>query len=193
MCREERCTVCLQELPKSTTRRRLNSDATKHVVPVLRELAGRSFQAECVSALLPCSDDVFLCRACFRKAERLLQLRKEMCGLECQLAERLKQSGEQRGLGLVPAELKTLPPTASDQSTTPRPQRHSTPRRVSALKRRALDTEHADGEAVPTPRRRPSSPSQAPPPKRRALDTPSRRFMQQTHVTGSPAVAVSLV
>ena len=41
--KEERCIVCLSDVPKGTMRRRLYSEATKYVVQVLRELGGQSF------------------------------------------------------------------------------------------------------------------------------------------------------
>ena len=193
--KEEHCTVCLKFLPKSNTRRKLNSESTKHVVPVLREVVGRNFRAELVSALLPDRDDTFLCRQCFRNAEKLQRLRRELFGLECKLVDLLKQSRIKRGLGPdVDVELETAPsaaphtPTASEGSPKPGLLHPSTPLRVSALKRRTLDTGHV--EQIPACSTT-WSPDQPPPTKRRALDTPSRRFVQQAHVASSPSVAVS--
>ena len=194
--KEEHCTVCLKHLPKSSTRRKLNSESTKHVVPVLREVAGRNFRAELVSILLPDSDDTFLCRQCFRNAEKLQQLRRELLGLECKLVDLLKQSKLQLGLGPdVDVELETAPsaaphtPTASEGSPKPGLQHPSTPLRVSARKRRTLDSGHVAQLPACSAT---GSPGQPPPTKRRALDTPSREFMQQAHVASSPSVAVSL-
>ena len=70
--KEERCVVCLSDVPKSTMRRRLCSEATKHVVlvllvsiragvgwvwlarlQVLRELGGRSFPVSICLRELP--------------------------------------------------------------------------------------------------------------------------------------------
>ena len=51
--KEERCIVCLSDVPKSTMRRRLYSEATKHVVQVLRELGGRSFPVSICLCELP--------------------------------------------------------------------------------------------------------------------------------------------
>ena len=66
--KEERCIVCLSDVPKSTMRRRLYSEATKHVVQVLRELGGRNFPVSAQAALLPDANNTFLCRPCFRNA-----------------------------------------------------------------------------------------------------------------------------
>ena len=66
--KEERCIVCLGDVPKSTVRRRLYSEATKHVVQVLRELGGRSFPVSARAALPLDAVDTFLCRPCFRNA-----------------------------------------------------------------------------------------------------------------------------
>jgi len=64
-------------------------------------------------SILPHSDGTFLCRPCFRNAEKLLQMRWDGCKLEDKLAELLKQLGEQQGLSLnVSGELKTPPPHA---------------------------------------------------------------------------------
>ena len=51
--KEERCIVCLSDVPKSTMRRRLYSEATKHVVQVVRELGGRSFPVSICLRKLP--------------------------------------------------------------------------------------------------------------------------------------------
>ena len=195
-CKEERCAVCMKHLPKSSARRKLNTESTNHVVPVLREVAGRNFDAGLVSVLLPNDDNAFLCRQCFRNAEKLLQLRKDLYDMECKLVGLFKQTGIQRGLCPdVDVELATPPPvphhspTATEGIPEPSCPHPQTPIRVSALKKRALDTRLE--EQIPSGCSI-SSPIQAPLPKRRALDTPSRRFMEQTHVTSSPAVAVSL-
>ena len=60
-----KCVVCLAELPRSTSRRRLTSDSNKHIIPVLREIGHRVFSA--VNELLPETNDTCLCRPCFRR------------------------------------------------------------------------------------------------------------------------------
>ena len=113
-CKEEHCVVCLIDLPKSSTRRRLHSESTNHIVPVLCKVTCQSFPAEIVSALFPCGSDLYLCRPCFKNAEKLLQLRNEVFALECKLADLLKISVKQRELNSnVPA------PAASDGSLIP--------------------------------------------------------------------------
>ena len=51
--KEERCIVCLSDVPKSSMQRRLYSEATKHVVQVLCELGGRSFPVSICLRELP--------------------------------------------------------------------------------------------------------------------------------------------
>ena len=51
----DRCVVCFAEVPKSTLRRRLNSDSTRHVIPTLQDVVSRS-----MSLNLPSTDDTFL-------------------------------------------------------------------------------------------------------------------------------------
>ena len=102
-----KCVVCLAELPRSTSRRRLTSDSNKHIIPVLREIGHRVFSA--VNELLPETNDTCLCRPCFRK---LIRLRQDAYNLEMNLADRLKQSGESHGLlpndRLVSADWNTM-------------------------------------------------------------------------------------
>ena len=95
----DRCVVCLADVPKRTERRRLNSASSKHVSLVLHDI-GSSFLPHdgAPESFLPRTDDTFLCRSCFRSAEKLLRLKKEVYELELELSGLLKRSGEARGL-----------------------------------------------------------------------------------------------
>ena len=63
---------------------------------VLREIGHRVFSA--INELLPETNDTCLCRPCFSDSEKLIRLRQDAYNLEMNLADRLKQSGESRGL-----------------------------------------------------------------------------------------------
>lgn len=189
MSKEERCIVCRKDVPKSTMRRRLYSEATKHVVPVLHEIGGDIFPVQCVSSILPNTDATFLCRPCFRDAEKLLRLRKEVSQLESQFAEHLTLSGEQRGFRKSAPTAPRTPPLKQTGTKQPYASAHPALQgKRPAQKRPATGTKH--GSTPTRPRR--ASPSPSPPTKRLALGTPSKQYMKQTHVTRSPAVAVSV-
>ena len=178
------CILCLTDVPKSTQRRRLNSPASQHVAITVREIAS-SLDKTSPSLLLPHAMDTFLCRQCFTSVEKLTSLRNEASKLELTIVRQLERSGEMRGLysSLTPTQCNTAEAQRSPTATSliPRAQHQSqrSKRPASAL---------AIGEQT-TPTRTPSTP---PLPKRlRASDTPCRQYLQQTVVTGSPAVAVS--
>lgn len=169
-------------------RRRLYSQATKHVVPVLHEIGGDIFPVQCVSSILPNTDATFLCWPCFRDAEKLLRL-KEVSQLESQFAEHLTLSGEQRGFRNSAHTTPRTPPFKQTGSKQPYAPAHPVLQgKRSAQKRPVTGTKHGSTPTHP----RHASPSPAPPTKRLALDTLSKQYMKQTHLTRSPAVAVSV-
>ena len=110
------CVVCLADVPKSTMRRRLNSASSKHVSHVLHDLGSRLAHEGASHSFLPDTDDTFLCRPCFRSAEKLLRMKKEVHELELELSELLKRSGEAKGL-----HVSTEPTLATARSPTARP------------------------------------------------------------------------
>ena len=81
MATHKRVLHCLAHLPKSFAQRRLNSELTKHVVPVLCEASARRR-----SVILGVSDRLVCC-CCFRDVEKLLRLRKVVEELEDDLPE----------------------------------------------------------------------------------------------------------
>ena len=68
-----KCVVCPAELFRSSSRRRLTSDSTKHINPVLREIGHCVFST--VNELLPETNDMCLCHSCFSDSEKLIRLR----------------------------------------------------------------------------------------------------------------------
>ena len=111
MSSEECCCVCRIDVPKSTMQRRLYSEATKHVVPVLHGIGGGIFLLNaCLLLILPNTDATFLCWPCMRDEEKLIRLRKEVSQLESQFSEHLTLLGEQWGLSKnAPTVPRTLP------------------------------------------------------------------------------------
>ena len=87
--KEERCIVCVSDVPKSSMQRRVYSEATKHVVQVLCELGGRSFPVSARAALLPDVDDTFPCCPCFRNTATTVFV---LCTFCCHLILRLLSS-----------------------------------------------------------------------------------------------------
>ena len=82
------CLTYQAERLQANNRRRLHSDSTKHLVPLLQELVCHP------SARLVLHNDIFLCRPCpcFRKLEKLQKLREDARKLEEELKEALLRS-----------------------------------------------------------------------------------------------------
>ena len=66
------CIVCETTLANSNSRRRLASESTRHVIPVLVSLGSGD---QYVSAI---ENGVFIFRQCFRDTERIQKLRSEL-------------------------------------------------------------------------------------------------------------------
>ena len=70
------CVVCLAELNSSSTRRRLDTESSKHPLPLLQSLG---YNGEVTKS-------TFLCRQCFRDTERIVRLiRDELKQLELKM------------------------------------------------------------------------------------------------------------
>ena len=152
-----RCSVCLDEVPDSRSRRRLHSDSTIHVLPILRSLGDATGYND---------RDGVICRPCLRDAEKILRLRRELEQLECKMKANLKRPTEQSESGGHGSTASTTPTGSPSQP------------------------HHGGRKRLQSERQKSQSPLQ-PSPKRRLIATPTRTFMQQTHVAKSPAVAVS--
>lgn len=100
--RADHCVVCLEVLKTANVRRRIGSDSSKHVFPVLQSLG--------YSGSLPAPNEfIFLCRACFRDAEKITRLRVELKQLEQKFSTFLSRSisdhAQQRGKLLYIADI----------------------------------------------------------------------------------------
>ena len=161
---EEKCAGCACELKRGVAhRRKLYSESTRHVLPVLSGLLREEYLSEDVDKLLPPVDsalskeEIFVCIKCFRHLEKLIRLEKEKIQVEDSLKSgflKVKQFIELRAKG--------------QQDEPPTPSR-------SRRKRSRLSS---------------SSPA-GPPKKRHAPDTPIRRIIQRVHAPETPCVSVS--
>ena len=161
---EERCAGCACELKRGIAhRRKLYSESTRHVLPILSGLLREEYLSEDVDQLLPplqsaqSKEDIFICMKCFRHLEKLIRLEKDKSQVQETLKGgflKLKQFVELR---------------ANTQQDEP-----PTPSRSNRKRSRLLS----------------SSPA-GPPKKRHAPDTPTRRIIRQVHAPETPSVSVS--
>ena len=106
---EEKCAGCTCELKRGVAhRRKLYSESTRHVLPVLSGLLGEEYLSEDVDKLLPPVDsalskeEIFVCMKCFRHLEKLIRLEKEKIQVEESLKSgflKVKQFIELRAKG----------------------------------------------------------------------------------------------
>lgn len=161
---EERCAGCACELKRGIAhRRKLYSESTRHVLPMLSGLLKEDYLSEDVDQLLPpltsaqSKEEIFICMKCFRHLEKLVRLEKD----KSQVQETLK-GGFLRVKQFVELRAKTQ----QDDPPTPSSSNRKRSRLLS------------------------SSPA-GPPKKRHATDTPTRRIIRQVHAPGTPSVSVS--
>ena len=55
------------------------------------------------------TEDTFICRQCFRNAEKVIRLKEEASELESRMSEFMKRAGEERGLHGNTSEVSTPP------------------------------------------------------------------------------------
>ena len=91
------CAVCREGIVDSRNRRSVHSSATRHVLPVLLELAADVFPNQSASnVLFPA--DAHMCRTCLRSVEQLMKLKQDVHSKEQQLRERIECTGQAYGL-----------------------------------------------------------------------------------------------
>ena len=92
----EFCVACSEIT--ATNRRKLYSDATRHVVPVLCEIASKVYPG---SSVIPSESEkatAYLCKACFRSVEKLIKLRQDAVQLEAAVADSVRRVGDRLGV-----------------------------------------------------------------------------------------------
>lgn len=129
------CCFC-RSLLKTKERRKLHSDSTKHVVPVLLEFAG-NLETQATETIF--HPQAYLCRPCLRNIEKLQQLRDDLLTKESQIKQQMGRVLEVHGLARV----------SSAGSHEEEPQQH-TPRK----KRSAAEAKFESPCGVSTPKRR---------------------------------------
>ena len=127
------CCLC-RSLLQTKERRKLHSDSTKHVVPVLLEFAGSHGTQATRTVFHP---QACLCRSCLRSIEKLQQLRDDLQAKENQIKQQMGRVLESHGL-------------ASADTHEEEPQQLHTPRK----KRSAAEAEFESPCGVRTPKRR---------------------------------------
>ena len=68
-----RCVLCSVVVESSTTRQKLGSRATKHIIPVIQGLTSRIYHGS--EILLVDTSSSYLCQPCFRRLETVSKLR----------------------------------------------------------------------------------------------------------------------
>ena len=95
------CLLCNKQTDKKQ-RRLLQTQQSRHILPVFDRLVRQVFDCEAVAALLTSTaENAFLCRRpCFAMLERILKLSADLKKEENVVCQQLKQAGEVRGMQL---------------------------------------------------------------------------------------------
>ena len=72
------CKLCSAAVTRGDQRRNLGSPSSKHVVDMLMELLQGLFPQHVLPELTAKMQRSFLCRACFRSVEKLIEVNKSM-------------------------------------------------------------------------------------------------------------------
>ena len=132
-----RCRGCSIFVTNVSARRKLGSRATRHVIPVFREIVEEKYPGYCVTEAQLVADDSYLCLPCFRRLDGVINLQQQLADKRKKIAEDLEKS--------VSAGAVSVTERVPEPSTRPRTleEAGSTLRR----RRRRLDTptRHAIG------------------------------------------------
>ena len=91
------CVLCCSVLSGRVSKRQLTSEASQHVVPVVRSMLLRTAQLQQSAIAVEVTNSSMCCRPCFRKMEKVLRLRKEVEKLESEVVATLMSSSCARG------------------------------------------------------------------------------------------------
>ena len=89
----EMCSLCQTTL-KQKERRKLHSDATKHVLPTLLEFCS-TLQTPATETIF--DSEAFLCRPCVRSIEKLHKLRADLREKETEIKQKIDRVVEAQG------------------------------------------------------------------------------------------------
>ena len=138
-----RCRGCSIFVTNVSARRKLDSRATRHVIPVFREIVEEKYPGYCVTEAQLVADDSYLCLPCFRRLDGVINLQQQLADKRKKIAEDLEKSVSAGAVSVterVPEPSTPLPPAKRPRTLE---EAGSTPRR----RRRRLDTptRHAIG------------------------------------------------
>lgn len=129
------CSLC-QSAVKAKERRKLHSDSTKHVLPVLLEFSG-ALETPATETLF--HSKAFLCRPCVRNVEKLQKLRGDLREKETEIRQQIDRLVQAHGLERAPSRQDE-----PEQGTTPRKKRSASAAEFESptgrVKRRHYDT-----------------------------------------------------
>ena len=95
-CEAPSCALCSSALLNATQRTLLHSKKTCHVLRTLCAVAAELFTDSGGDAIFPHGS--YLCRACVRAVEKVINLRKSLEDAEKTIIEGISQAGEAKGL-----------------------------------------------------------------------------------------------
>lgn len=184
---DESCVCCACVLTKGVSqRRKLYSQQSCHVLPVLVGLFLKDFCEYDVNNLLPRGPSVvheertFVCMKCFRNLEKIIRLQNEKNKLEQAFS---------LGFHNVAQRVQLRRITCSEIHTATE---------VESGSAQETNTESIlqETNTTSTPQRRKRQKIASPPQplaKRQRIDTPTRNLMQRIHAPETPSVSVSFI
>ena len=86
------CSLCAASLGKTDERRRVFSDSSRPVLPLLTDIVTKIYGRDVLRDV--CTADGKLCRPCYRRLERIMKLKKELQEKEEELAQQVIRLGE---------------------------------------------------------------------------------------------------
>ena len=128
-----RCLICSMQIESSTSRRKLGSRATKHIIPIVQGLAAR----KCHGSEILLDDASYLCQPCFRRLETVSKLRQKLKENEIRIMDDIQRCVTSGLISLVSTSLDICSSPLTATPTRPRvrtsPSVHASPHtRVTA-------------------------------------------------------------